>query len=238
MTRKEDARMASQIAGLWRISPLDGYDLALLIGGLAIAIIGFLFLKKRTEQADNCLIRQVQKRNGRFSDDTLAFSYRDTEIKVSRSAGSRGIPAFLFATFQTNVFPTSTLRIISNNMRSVADLVMGSTYWDFLEGFSIYSNDEPFMSDLLSEEIQKDLLAYDKGLEIVFGKLGARDHFTSPLGSMGYKHSPGLFFFSVFKSATEDSDYDALIETTIMFYERLKSMPDRVIGSPQTTMNN
>jgi len=96
--------MASQIAGLWRISPLDGYDLALLIGGLAIAIIGFLFLKKRTEQADNCLIRQVKKRNGRFSDDTLAFSYRDTEIKVSWSAGSRGIPAFLFATFQQVFF--------------------------------------------------------------------------------------------------------------------------------------
>jgi hypothetical protein len=38
--------MALQIAELWRVSPLDGFDLALLIGGLAIVIIANLLLKE------------------------------------------------------------------------------------------------------------------------------------------------------------------------------------------------
>jgi len=32
--------------GLWQASPLDGFDLALLIGGPAIVIIAYLLLKE------------------------------------------------------------------------------------------------------------------------------------------------------------------------------------------------
>jgi len=47
---QEDARMALQMEGLWRASPLDGFDLALLIGGLAIVIIAYLSLKEWLER--------------------------------------------------------------------------------------------------------------------------------------------------------------------------------------------
>jgi hypothetical protein len=77
---------------------------------------------------------------------------------------------------------------------------------------------------LLSEEIKADLLRLQEGLEIVSGRIDLKNRLSSPTVNAGFKDSPGCFFFALYKIATDESDYDALIETSIHFHERLKGM--------------
>jgi hypothetical protein len=74
---------------------------------------------------------------------------------------------------------------------------------------------------LLTEEIKHEFWRYQEGLEIVFGRIDLKNSLSS---SSAIDQGPGCFFFALKKIATDDGDYDALIETSIRFHERLKGM--------------
>lgn len=186
---------------------------------LGVAIIIRIWVHRKGHRATECLRRQVPKRSGTISDKTLSFAHEDVAIDVSWSFGSENLPHYTFVMLRTNYFPDQNFRIVSKNKRSFFDMAFGSTDLLILKGFVVQSNDHPFIRSLLTQEIKDDLLQYQQGLEIVFGRIDLKNR----LGS-GFRHSPGCFFFALYKIATDDSDYDALIETSLRFHERLKAM--------------
>ena len=112
----------------------------------------------------------------------------------------------------------------SNKGRDLISLFSGDGI-EIIDGFTIKSNNEPLVRVLLTPEMQQNLLSYRPRMEIVFGntRLSPR---TSGLGSSvrDFGYEPGRLFLFVFRLFKEDSDCDALIKTTMMFYEKLESM--------------
>jgi len=68
-------------------------------------------------------------------------------------------------------------------------------YWDFLRGYTIQSNDEPFMRALLTDEIQANLLAFQKPLEIVYGKIVLKDGSTAGRKAVASTIAPDSLLF-------------------------------------------
>jgi hypothetical protein len=106
-------------------------------------------------------------------------------------------------------------------------MAFGSPDLLMLEGFVVQSNDEPFIRFLLTEEIKNELLRYQDGLEIVFGRIDLKNSLSS---SSAIDQGPGCFFLALKKIATDDGDYDALIETSIRFHERMKGMAQSALS--------
>lgn len=194
---------------------------ALAVLLLGAAIIFRIWVNRKGHRATECLRRQVLKRSGTFSNKTLSFAHEDVAIDVSWSFGRENLSDYTYVMLRTNYFPDKNFRIVSKNKQSFFEMAFGSPNLLMLEGFVVQSNDEPFIRFLLTEEIKDDLLRYQQGLEIVFGRIDLKNSLSS---SSAIDQDPGCFFFALKKIATDDRDYDALIETSIRFHERLKGM--------------
>jgi hypothetical protein len=217
----------SIVITLLRVKPLDPWEWAIL----AFAAIGFptaYFIRKQIAgRAAKGLVRQAQIRNGVCKGDALSFFNEGTEFSLTWTTIDRG--SFVSISFQADRFAQSTLRIISTRARSFANMIFGGKYWDFLHGYTIQTNDEPFMTSLLTDEIQANLQSYEKPLEVVYGQVVLHDGSTVGRKDVGLNYRPGFFALSLYTSLPSDSDYDKIVETALMFCDRLITMADPTI---------
>jgi hypothetical protein len=187
------------------------------------------FHYRRQRSATECLTREALKWHGTMDADRLAFDHNGTEIAVSWGVPHYGLD-YVYASFQKNPFPGFSFRIISNKRRSVNEMLVRtfSGGIEILEGFWVRSNNEALLRLLLTPEIEQNLQSYRPRLEIVFGDTRVPPAYSGlGVAALDFEYEPGRLYISMFKLSKDDADYDALIQTTLMFYEEL----DRVAHS-------
>ncbi len=168
-----------------------------------------------------CLEKQALKRGGVIAVEEntmrpeLSFSHDKIEVAVSILLGRNFVT---YATFQCEFFPDKNFRFGSKHFRAVfSSPRMKESSGDLFPRFGMEGNSASFVKSLLTQEIQTNLLQYDEATEIKFGNYGG-------INNLVLKPNPGRFFVSVYGNKVEDKDYDQLIATAVLFYERLKFM--------------
>jgi len=174
-------------------------------------------------KAGACLERQAVKRHGAMKNadfgrqPELTFRYDDTIFIVSLHKGTKYISPGAYATFQTNSFPDKNFRIASKKFKATISFTRVKDFYSDLCGkYEVEGSGSAFIRNVLTAEIQIDLMEYEQSLEVRFGNHRSAVYALKP--------TPGRFYLLSDDFKAEDEDYDRLIETTVKFYERLKFM--------------
>jgi hypothetical protein len=196
-----------------------------VVGGLLLALVFLYFRNRQGRSAIEFLRGQALKRHGKMDVDNrlMSFDYHGAEINVAWSFGrdysKTGGPSFVYAMFQAKLFPDFSLTIVNNKGGSIAERTLRPRGIDICEDLTVTSNNESLVRELLTPDMQHNLLSYRRRLEIELGDAKVR------LGSaIGFEHGPGRFLLRLFNASAKEADYDAVIDTTIMFYDKLKSL--------------
>jgi hypothetical protein len=205
----------------------EQWEVAIAVTAVLLVIFAIVVNRiqnRKIRQTNECLTREALKWHGKRDVDTnsMTFDHNGTEIVVAWGAVKQG--PWVYASFQRSLFPDFAFTVASNKGRDLISLFSGDGI-EIIDGFTIKSNNEPLVRVLLTPEMQQNLLSYRPRMEIVFGntRLSARTSFLGySVRDFGYE--PGRLFLFVFRLFKEDSDCDALIKTTMMFYEKLESM--------------
>lgn len=175
-------------------------------------------------KAIECLKFQARKRDGGVVKDgvsrltpELTFRHDDGTFTVSMHKGGKGVPSVTYVTFETKLFPDKNFRIASKKFKAVVSFSrIKDFYSDLCLKYELEGNSSAFIGNLLTREIQNDLMQYQQGLELRFGFHRSVIYTLKP--------APGRFYLLSDNFRVENKDYDRLIETTIKIYEQLKIM--------------
>lgn len=217
------------------------YYLSLLLGALILCLaVAWLFRefyhKPRARKVLERLRAQAKKRGGFLSDGpsglkpTLSFQYDNAQMTVSilpASGGEAPEPEITYVTFQTTRLQDKDFRLVNRWYKKPllsAARVEGFA-GEFGGSFSVESSDPYFIRQLLTNAIQDALLSYDEPLQIVFGR-------RFGIGRSEIEPAAGQFAIAVNGIKFEDADYDWLINTAVLFYERLKALEQSYRGAP------
>lgn len=186
--------------------------------------LAFFLQRKDKFVVKEFLERQTQKRNGTMIEGGLLYyprlilQHEQTKITVSfiPGGGTRfRRPDLTYAQFHLSRRSENFFRIIrkSNSIQFLIDEVLGvqgipigNHRFDNL--FIVKSNNEDFIYNVLTHEIQENLMIYsDQNIDIKF-----RD---------------ALFVLAIPGIVRTEELYDKIITTTILFYNRLKGISDK-----------
>ncbi len=147
----------------------------------------------------------------------LTFRYDDSEFVVSVNEGGKGHPRITFVTFPTKFFPDKNFRIAGGSFKALVSFSRIKSFTgDVCRQYDLEGDNVVFISNLLTQEIQTDLLEYEKATEARFGmRVGVK---------AALKPAPGRFYLSTEGFKVETEDYNRLIGTALKFYDRLKTM--------------
>ena len=212
--------------------PLFPFLIFVLAGGIGIYLLMLKSSKLLDEhttpppeltKAGECLQIQALERQGVLKNDAfgrqpeLTFRRADCEFVVSVNEGGKGHPRITFVTFQTEFFPDANFRIASGKFKALFSFSRIKSFsGEISRKYDLEGSDGVFIGNLLSREIQIDLLEYEKAAEVRFGMhVGVKQ---------ALKPAAGRFYLSTEGFKVEAEDYDRLIETAFKFYDRLKTM--------------
>ena len=212
--------------------PLVPFFIFALAGGVGIYLLMVISRKILDEhtapppeltKAGDCLKIQALERQGVMKNDAfgrqpeLTFRRADCEFVVSVNEGGKGHPRITFVTFQTEFFTDVNYRIASQKFKALFSFSRIKSFsGEISRKYDLEGSDGVFIGNLLSQEIQIDLLKYEKATEVRFGMhVGVQ---------RALKPSAGRFYLSTEGFKVEAEDYDCLIETAFKFYDRLKTM--------------
>ncbi len=180
-------------------------------------IVSFLSTKF-DKKADPLLMRQAEKRNGKFekswldNDQTVVFENKGDYIELSSGAG--GSHRGYSYRYTRVVFNLRSLRNIvldsgeHQKFFNVPDYKQQSTGDpEFDKQFKIRANDREFLERFLSPDIRGTLLDYKGRKSSVFFSL--------------YK---GRFVFGIAESLSSDGEYDELIKAGLALKEKLSDI--------------
>jgi len=172
-----------------------------------------------------CLDKQARKRSGivkassRWS--VLTIPYKSINIEVSVNEGMENpLEDYTYATFRTKVFTDKKfgiyywkeffLRPLGIGTRlEILDEKLGETY-------TVSGNDASFIEGVLTPEIRAKLLEFKESfLRVQFGR---------PRGSSLLSREQGWLTVFAYGIGTVDQPYDRVIETAILFHERLETL--------------
>ena len=202
-----------------------------IIGSPIICYLMYLAAKQLDKYDNNpqalkaieCLKVQAEKRGGviKVGDSRLTpeltFRRDDAIVTVSLHRGGRSVPSVTYVAFQTNSFPDENFRIASKKFKAFVSFTRVKDFYSDLCGkYEVEGSGSAFVRNVLTAEIQNDLMKYEQGLEVRFGYHRSAVFTLKPV--------PGQFYLLSDKFRVENEDYDRLIETTVKFYERLKIM--------------
>ena len=170
-----------------------------------------------------CLDRQAQKRNGTVSVShgrpTLTVPHKAVSIEVSLISNDDDIASeSTYARFRMDDFTGKELRIILNSKDLfLKPLVFGTRVnvsdARFSEKYIVVGNDATFVNALLTQEIRDKLCEHS--LQVKFGRRTDSSRLSRDRG-----------WLSVFTQGIRSGDeaFDQLIETAILFHERLEAL--------------
>ena len=170
-----------------------------------------------------CLGKQALKHNGTMSDMALTVPHKTVDIEVSyRESIDEVSPAYTYATFRTEVFHDKKFGIYYwKELFLRPAVVIGSRLEVFEEElgetYVVSGDDLSFVKEVLTPEIRNRLLEFKEAyLRVEFG----RPHGSSPLS----RERGWLSVSAYCASGVMDQDYDRVIETATLFYERLEAL--------------
>ncbi len=218
--------------------PLVPFLLLILAVGIGFYFLMFKSWKVLDEQtapppellkASECLKIQALERDGVMKNDAfgrkpeLTFRYDDGEFIVSVNEGGKGHPRITFVTFQTKFVPNENFRIASGSFKALISFSkIKSFHGDVCRKYDLEGDDGGFIKNLLTQEVQTDLLEYEKATEARFGMhVGVKN---------ALKPAPGRFYLTTEGFKVETEDYNRLIETAFKFYDRLKMMSEAQVS--------
>jgi hypothetical protein len=200
------------------------------IGVFCVLMIIFVIVYNRIRgreyrKATDCLKRQAMDWGGVMGADgmSMTFDHKGVEIFVAWGASEKS-DGYVYTSFQKDPAFGFSFRILNNKGRTIPEMVAGASNLgiETLEGFWIRSNYDPHMLLLLTPEVQQDLLSYSQHLEIVFGVTGIPPAYSHlGVASLDFKFETGRLWIFRFGLPQHDAHYDAVIRTTLMFYEEL-----------------
>jgi hypothetical protein len=157
------------------------------------------------------------------SDTALTIPYKTASIEVSFSpGGDDGIPSDAYATLKAEAFTHKRFGIFYWKELYFRPALLVGSRLDIFEdelgnSYRVSGDDLIFVETVLTPEIRARLLELeDLRLRVEFGK---------PHGAFTLSRERGWLTVSAQgSSGIFDKDYDAVMETAIMFYERLEEM--------------
>jgi len=198
-----------------------------IVGGVLLwLIIKWLFISPSERKFDafvtECFSKQALKRNGTVTHDRqarLKVPYKTATIELSfLSDDDELYREHTYARFQTDLFTDKKFWVLQKEDSLLLRPLLVGTKIEvadekFSEKFLVTGDDPTFVNRLLSQEVRERLLT--KPLQI---KFGGRSDSTLLSRERGW--------LSVFTPGATASDelFDDLIETAILFYERLESL--------------
>jgi hypothetical protein len=217
---------------------MNGSILVLGIVGVCVIwfILKLLYFDKVDREQDvairKALDSQAQKHHGTVAISkgrpTLTIPHKGVEIELSCISNNVELyNEYTYARFQTDSFTEKDFLIALNSKELLLKPVVIGTRIEisdvrFSEAFVVTGNDAAFVNDLLTEDIREMLCK--ESFQIKFGR--RTDSFTL---------SRERGWLSVFTQGmrTGEAAFDALIETAILFYERLEVLKGRALEHTQ-----
>jgi hypothetical protein len=201
----------------------------------AAFFFGWKIQQRKKETVTECLKRQGMKRNGLVKTAFLAyprlsFCYLDTEILVSAMSGgilgNRSRASKTYATFYLPDFSDDWFDIRNKSKGNALDRVLGLKDIqienpEFDARFTIRASDAVLIRTFLTRDLQERLLQFTPGEELYvqFTKKALFQEGRLVLG----EQRPCLSV-SIRKILTDEGEFDRLIETALLFHDRLKSL--------------
>jgi hypothetical protein len=205
----------------------EGAIVALIMGGLLIAlVIRWVFFSENERAVERlaieCLGRQAPKRNGTMSGRVLTVPYKGTGIQVAHSASEDISMSYSYATFRAEDFEDKKLGIFYWKETFLRPMLVGvrlevSADEKFDETYVVSGNDLAFANSFLTREVRDKLLEFESSnLRVILGK---------PVGSSILSGESGWLSVSAWANyGVADTDYDSVIETAFLFYDRLAAL--------------
>jgi hypothetical protein len=206
---------------------MSGWGLALLIIGVCVVwfvVQKFYFGPAEQQFKDSvrkCLDKQSLKHNGSVGtaqgQPLLTIPYQKIRIQVSLiEYNDMSTSDHTFARFKTEAHNGQQFRIIRDSKDILTKpLVIGTRVAvpddDFGSKYIVTGDDAAFVNEVLSQEIRDKLVKNE--LQVKFGRRTDVSRLNRERG-----------WLTVFKGGmrAEDEVFDVLIETAILFYERLE----------------
>jgi hypothetical protein len=199
-----------------------------VIGAAGVIVLWFIFKRLYLDPAEReqsisveeSMERQAQKRNGRVhlsgGQPTLTLPHRNVNIDLSLITNDDEMwRECSFATFRVDHFNDKHFLLALNSKDIfLKPFVVGTRVEvpdeQFKEAYVITGNDTAFVNNVLTQEIRDKLRK--ECLQIVFGR-----RLNAPILN---REKGWLSVFTKFMS-TGDDVFDGLIETAILFHDRL-----------------
>ena len=208
---------------------MDGWFWVLtVVGGVIVGLlVRRLFMtpaaREFEELSRTCMQKQAMKRNGKVKGTrgapnlTIPLKTVDLDLAFMRNDNDL-LREHTYARFKTEHFLDKKIKIQANSADFLLKpLVIGTRVEGLDEKFSekyiVTGNDGSFVKDLLTEEIRDKLL--EKRVHVKFGRRTDSSKLSTERG-----------WLTVFIQGlqADDETFDGLIETAILFYERLETL--------------
>jgi hypothetical protein len=201
----------------------------LTIGGTVLVWLIFsrLFIapgeREFAERTRTCLDKQAQKRNGKVKvtqgRPTLTVPYKTANIELSLISNNVELYSeYTYARFRTEAFTDKKFMILLNSKDFfLKPLAIGTRVEGFDDEFSakyiVTGNDASFVKSVLAKDVRDKLL--QESLHVKFGRRTDSSQLSRERG-----------WLTVFTQGmkADDEVFDGLIETAILFYERLEAL--------------
>ena len=181
---------------------------------IVIIVIAIIYSMRRHSNIKRIFESQALKRNGtikgRFMNSTLTFSHQDHTVTVSTYPGSKHQSAYTRVVTDVNNPKEHKMKIYGESWASgigkklgMQDIQIGTS--DFDDRFMIKGNDEYFVVQLLTYNVQDKLLALRKNRPVV-----------------SLEHNQ--FMINVPKVLKAEEEYNLLIDTALLLIDRMKGM--------------
>jgi len=208
---------------------MDGWGFGLGIVGICLLwfIVKWLYFDPARREyrmwVRECLSRQAQKPNGTVNVThgwpVLTIPYKTVNIELSlRENNDESALEYTYARFRTEVFNDKNFKaILDSKDLFQKPMIFGTRLAvldeKFSEKYIVAGNDASFVNSLLTQEIRDRLL--DESLQVAFGRHTDSSTLSRERG-----------WLSVFTKGmrAKDEVLDGLIETAILFYQRLEAL--------------
>ncbi len=187
-------------------------------------LIGWFMHGRTSRTLTSIMTRQAAEKNGVLESGTflqlpkLILSHRDKPVEVSAaSSGEEGSSLYTYvlfldvesAGFEFRILPKSTQTVIGSALGLRKAVHTGNQPLD--ERFSIYTNDEDALSELLSEPVQRELLGWVK---------------KNRNRIQDIRNDDDKFLFCVDGILSDTADFRQLIDGACVFYDAMKRVTE------------
>jgi len=211
---------------------MEAYFLLIIF---AVILISWLLYRKERKHLQTILEKQAAKLNGRvraatlFTYPQLYFPYHGVEILVSAMPGSSGQGGYRsatsFAQLYFETYPDHHLEIRNKSVQTMVDKVLGQKDFEtgnpkFDNQFFVRCSSKGFIRSLLTREVQDRLLEFEAG-DGLYISLTRTTLYKEGRLVNGVKR-PRLDV-SISRISTQSEDYERLIRTATLLYDRLRN---------------